>query len=169
MNHGMHGTHITLYDLTDFEPQAHFSVHDSMESSEESSNSITTKVTHAFGSLLTGGAFDSKPLHFSSVANRLVFACGEAGIVILNPDQFVKARSLKAHENALIFRSVACHFSIDQLPLHQLESRSTTAQLEMVTDIISTGDHGCVVVLRLSDNSLESVLLGSNYLQAVFQ
>lgn len=98
---------------------------------------------------------------------RLVVACGHRGVVVVHPDRIAMDIYVAIAERASELRNVASYISVDQFPFHHLSQAASGDRPESVEDATSLGPYGVALTVRLQDQSLEALMLRSDFLQAI--
>lgn len=161
MGMGGGGTHVSVLDPHTFKEKGYVSAYSPPEMVGGPDDRDHIGVGYALRSVL----LNTRAL--GAGADRLVVACGQAGLVILHPDRITSGIDTGAFDDEVRLRSIACHLSMNQLPLHQLPSTADAGKPEMVTDVLSGGNEGCVAVVRFSEGLHESLLLPKELLMTI--
>ncbi len=111
-------------------------------------------VSNEVSNALLSFTHSSKAL--AACAEYLVVACGKNGLVIAHPERIVDKNSTKREYHGNRQGVVASLLSLHQLPLHQLQKRQLVKGIKAVEFVIGAGELGCIVVVSLVDDTMES-------------
>jgi hypothetical protein len=104
----------------------------------------------------------------AAVGESVVLGCASSGVLLINPVRISDDVHMTISEPPPPgLRSFLCLLSVQQLPTHQLASRSPQHEALTVRDVVSAGAQGCVVVLGLADGSCGSIFLSHELVSAM--